>query len=151
MKTLIRQGHIIDPSNDIDTVSDILLENGKVSKITKNIKEDSAKVIDAKGRKVVPGLIDMHTHLRQPGREDKETFETGSKAAAKGGFTSVCPMPNTEPVCDNRGAVEYVIAEAKRTGVINILPIGAITVGQKGENIAEISDMRKAGIVAVSD
>lgn len=151
MSILIRQGRIIDPGNDFDSQADILLENGKVAKIDKEIRADKAKTIDAKGKLVIPGLIDMHSHLREPGREDEETFLTASRAAARGGFTTICAMPNTEPVCDNRGAVEYVISEAKKKAIINIFPIGAITKGRKGEDLTEISDMKKAGIVAISD
>lgn len=151
MTILIKQGRIIDPANNIDAIADLLLEEGKISNINKNIREDDARVIDAEARLVIPGLIDMHTHLRQPGREDEETFASGSRAAARGGFTTICAMPNTEPVCDNRGAVEYIISEAKKRAVINIFPIGAITVGEKGEDLTEVSDMKKAGIVAISD
>lgn len=151
MNILIKQGHIIDPADDFERVADILLKNGKVARIDKDIKADSARTIEAAGKIVVPGLIDMHTHLRQPGREDEETFATASRAAARGGFTTLCAMPNTEPVCDNRGAVEYIISEAGKNAVINILSIGAITKDQKGVDLAEISDMKKAGIVAISD
>lgn len=151
MNILIKQGYIIDPADDFEGVADILLKNGKVARINKDIKADSARTIEAAGKIVVPGLIDMHTHLRQPGREDEETFATASRAAARGGFTTLCAMPNTEPVCDNRGQVEYIISEAGKKAVINILPIGAITKDQKGVDLAEISDMKKAGIVAISD
>lgn len=151
MSILIRQGRIIDPENNFDGLADILLENGKVVKIDKNIKADKAKAIDAKDKLVIPGLIDMHTHLRQPGREDEETFLTASRAAARGGFTTICAMPNTEPACDNRGAVEYVVSEARKKAIINIFPIGAITKALKGEDLTEVSDMKKAGIVAISD
>ncbi|MFH1868905.1 MAG: dihydroorotase [Candidatus Omnitrophota bacterium] len=151
MSILIKDGRVIDPVNNIDGVYDILVKNDKIAKVAKAIKADGVKIIDAKGKIVVPGLIDMHTHLRQPGREDEETFASGSRAAARGGFTTICAMPNTEPVCDNRGAVEYIISESKKHAVINILPIGAITVGQKGEGLTEVSDMGKAGIAAISD
>lgn len=151
MSILIKQGRVIDPANNIDGVYDILVKNNKIAKVGKDIKQDGAKTIDVKGRLVIPGLIDMHTHLRQPGREDEETLASGSRAAARGGFTTICAMPNTEPVCDNRGAVEYIISEARKQAAINILPIGAITIGQKGEDLTEVSDMKRAGIVAISD
>ncbi|MFC1808391.1 dihydroorotase [Candidatus Omnitrophota bacterium] len=151
MNILIKDGHLIDPVNSIDGVFDILIKNDKIEKVGKSLKADGAKIIDAKGKIVAPGLIDMHTHLRQPGREDKETFASASKAAARGGFTTLSAMPNTEPACDNRGAVEYVISEAKRHSSVNILPIGAITVNRAGESMAEISDMKKGGIRAISD
>lgn len=151
MNILIRQGRVIDPVNDFDGPADILLKNGKVAKVGDKIRADDAKTVEAKGKLVIPGLIDMHSHLRQPGREDEETFLTASRAAARGGFTTICAMPNTEPVCDNRGAVEFLISEAKKNAIINIFPIGAITKGQDGEDLTEISDMKKAGIVAISD
>lgn len=151
MKLLIKNGRIIDPANKINRVSDILLENGKVSRLTKGIKSNGAKVINVKGMIVAPGLFDMHTHVRQPGREDAEDFITASCAAAKGGFTSITAMPNTNPVCDNRGIVEYIISESRQNAIINIFPIGAITKAQKGEDLAELADMKDAGAVAVSD
>lgn len=151
MSILIKQGRVIDPANNIDTQADILLKDGKIAKVAKNIKAGGAKTVDARGKVVMPGLIDMHSHLRQPGREDEETFISGAKAAVKGGFTTICAMPNTKPVCDNRGAVEYILSEARKNACINILPIGAITVGQKGEEMAEIADMEEAGVVGISD
>ncbi len=151
MKLLIKNGRIIDPANKINRASDILLENGKVSKLAKGIKPNGAEVINVKGMIVAPGLFDMHTHVRQPGREDAEGFITAACAAAKGGFTSITAMPNTNPVCDNRGIVEYIISESRRNAIINIFPIGVITKAQKGEDLAEIADMKDAGAVAVSD
>lgn len=151
MKILIRAGRLLDPANKLDIVADILIDGARIAQAGPRIKADGATIIDANGKVVMPGLIDMHTHLREPGREDEETFVTGSRAAAKGGFTTVCAMPNTEPVCDTRSAVEYIISEARKKSVVNILPIGAITVGERGEDMAEISDMKKAGIIAISD
>ena len=151
MKLLIKNGRIIDPANKINRVSDILLENGKVSRLAKGIKSNGAEAINVKGMIVAPGLFDMHTHVRQPGREDAEDFITASCAAAKGGFTSITAMPNTNPVCDNRGIVEYIISGSRRNAIINIFPIGAITKAQKGEDLAELADMKDAGAVAVSD
>ncbi len=151
MKLLIKNGRIIDPANKINRVSDILIDNDKISRLAKGIKSNGAEVIDAKGMIVAPGLFDMHTHVRQPGREDAEDFITASCAAAKGGFTSITAMPNTNPVCDNRGIVEYIISESRRNAIINIFPIGAITKEQKGEDLAELADMKDTGAVAVSD
>ena len=151
MKLLIKNGRIIDPANRINRVSDILIEKDKISKAGSNLKEKGAEVIDAKGMIVAPGLFDMHTHLRQPGREDAEDLVSGSKAAAKGGFTSITAMPNTSPACDNRGIVEYVMSEARRSAVVNIFAAGAITKEQKGEDLAEIADMKDAGAVAITD
>ena len=151
MKILIKNGRIIDPANKINRVSDILIENDKVSRIGKGIKPTGAEVINAKGMIVAPGLFDMHTHVRQPGREDAENFVTASKAAAKGGFTNITAMPNTNPVCDNRGIVEYIISESRQNAIINIFAVGAITKGQKGEDLAEIADMKDAGAVAITD
>lgn len=151
MKLLIKNGRLIDPANKINRVSDILIEKDKISKTGKALKADGAEIINAKGMIVCPGLFDMHTHLRQPGREDAEDFVSGSKAAAKGGFTSITAMPNTNPVCDNRGIVEYVISESRHNAVVNIFPAGAITKGQKGEDLTEIADMKDAGAVAITD
>lgn len=151
MNLLIKDGRVIDPANKIDKILDILIENNKISKLAKDITSIGAELIDAKGMLVAPGLFDMHTHAREPGREDAEDFITVSKAAAKGGFTSITAMPNTDPVSDNRGIVEYVISESRRKAIINIFAVGAITKGQRGEELAEIYDMKDAGAVAVSD
>ncbi|MBN1405828.1 MAG: dihydroorotase [Candidatus Omnitrophica bacterium] len=151
MSILIKSGRVIDPKNKFDAVSDVLVENGKILKIAKSINADAAEKIDAKGMIVAPGLIDMHTHVRQPGREDAEDFHSAQVAAAKGGFSSITAMPNTNPACDNRGIVEYIISEAGKAGIANIFPIGAITRERKGEDLAEIADMKDAGVVAVSD
>ncbi len=151
MDILIKNAHVIDPANKINEESDILIEKGKISKVAKNIKTTSAKVIDAKGKIAAPGLFDMHAHLRQPGREDEETVFSASKSAAKGGITSVCAMPNTDPVCDNRGQVEFVFSEARKAGLVNVYPIAAITKGLKGDVLSEIGDLKDAGAVAISD
>ncbi|MFH1645296.1 MAG: dihydroorotase, partial [Candidatus Omnitrophota bacterium] len=148
---LIKNGYVIDPANNLNGKMDILIQKGCIEKISKSIVANGQTVLDAIGKLVLPGLIDVHTHLRQPGREDKETIQTASLAGAKGGFTTLFAMPNTEPVCDNRSIVEFVKSEALRSAVINILPIGAISVGQNGERLAEFFDMKEAGIVALSD
>jgi len=151
MKILIKNGRIINPAAGFDKVADLLISGKKVEKIGKNISEAADKTIDAKGRIVIPGLIDVHVHLREPGFEYKETIESGSHAAAAGGFTTICCMPNTKPVIDSEIMVEYIKLKAKREAVVNVLPIGAITKGQNGEELAEIGKMAKAGACAISE
>ncbi len=151
MNILIKNGHVVDPVNKIDGALDILIEDGRIKAVSKNIKADGAEVIDAKGKIVAPGLVDMHSHLREPGREDEETLLTASKAAAKGGFTSVCAMPNTTPPCDNQGVVGFISSEGKRIGLCNIYVIGTITKGRKGEELSEMGELKTAGVVALSD
>lgn len=151
MKLLIKGGHIIDPANNIDEELDLLVADGKIEKVGKDISADADKVIDAKGKWVIPGLIDLHVHLRDPGYEHKETIATGTRAGAMGGFTTVCAMPNTNPVTDNEILVEYIKMKAEREGIINVLPIGAITKGQKGEELADIGKMAQVGACAISE
>ena len=147
---LIKKGRLIDPANGVDAVKDILVKEGKVAEISDNINENADKVIDAAGLVVMPGLIDLHVHFRDPGYENKETIATGSRAAAMGGFTTVCAMPNTNPVTDNAIMIEYALSP-KRDAVVNVLPIGAITKGQKGEELADIGQMAAAGACAISE
>ncbi len=152
MKILIKNGRVIDPANNIDDSLDILVEGNIIKKVAKGIKtENSARVIDAKGRIVTPGLIDIHTHLREPGFEYKETIRTGTMAAAAGGFTTICCMPNTNPINDNRAVTEFILSKTAKEGVVNVLPIGAITKGSQGKALAEIGDMAGAGCAAISD
>jgi len=151
VKLLIKNGRVIDPASGIDDTLDILIERGKIVDIKTKIDGDGPKIIDASRLVVAPGFIDIHTHLREPGQEDKETIHTGSLAAAKGGFTSIACMPNTTPVNDNRGIIEYILSEAKKSAVVNIFPIGAVTKGQKGEELTDMADMVDAGAVAFSD
>lgn len=148
-KLLIKGGQVVFA--DEVKAADILLENGKIAKIGKNLKADGAEVIDAAGLTVFPGLIDMHVHLREPGFEYKEDIASGSAAAVAGGFTQVCCMPNTDPVCDNAAVVGYIAARAKEVGLCKVHPIGAITRGEKGETLSEMGKMKDAGAVAVSD
>jgi dihydroorotase len=152
MNILIKNGHVIDPANKIDGKLDILVSDGKIAKSGKpgSIPAGNAQVIDAAGRIVVPGLIDMHVHLREPGFEYKETIATGTAAAKSGGFTSVCCMPNTNPVNDNRSVTEFILSQAGDASA-RVYPIGAITKGSKGEELAEMGELHKAGCVAVSD
>lgn len=153
MKYIIKGGRVINPATNTDEVRDLLIENGIVVKSEKDIKDlsDVSEVIDAQGMFVMPGLIDLHVHLREPGFEHKETIETGAKAAAKGGFTSVCPMPNTKPATDSKEVVEYVVNKAKEVSPINILPVGAVTIGQEGKENTDIEAMKEAGIFAISE
>jgi len=152
MALLIKNGRVVDPSSDTDDLLDVLVEKGKIKEIGKNLKgDDSVDKIDAKGLIVVPGLIDIHTHLREPGYEYKETIKTGSEAAAAGGFTTIACMANTNPVNDNASVTRYIINKAQNEACVNVLPIGAITKGLKGETLAEIGELKEAGVVALSD
>jgi dihydroorotase len=149
---LIRAGRVIDPSRNMDETADVYLRDGKVAGVGRNLgTPDGAQVIDAAGYVVSPGLIDLHVHLREPGQEDLETVATGAMAAAAGGFTAVCAMPNTDPVCDNQGVVGFIKAQAQRAGKARVYPIAAISVGQKGQQLAEFGELVGAGAVAVSD
>jgi dihydroorotase len=149
---LLRGGRVIDPSQSLDRVSDVLLLDGKVESVGQNLgTPDGAQVLDAAGRLVAPGLIDLHVHFREPGQEDLETVATGAMAAVAGGFTSVCAMPNTDPVTDNQAAIGFIVRQAQRAAKARVFPIGAITLGQKGEKLAEFGEMVGAGAVAVSD
>lgn len=150
-KILIKNGRVVDPANYIDGKKDILIEDGKIKKVADFIVEDEdTNVIDADEKAVMPGFIDLHVHLREPGFEYKETIETGSKAAARGGVTSICPMPNTKPVIDSPESVKDLLKRADCSPV-HILPIGACTIGQEGKKLADIEGMKDAGIVALSE
>ena len=148
---LIRGGRVIDPANKIDAVADILISDGKISAVGANLETQTENIYDAAGKIVTPGLIDMHVHFREPGQEAKEDFVSGSKAAAAGGFTTVATMPNTSPVVDNAALVRSMVARADDVGIINVKIIGAVTKGQKGQELAELRDMISAGAVAFSD
>ena len=151
MKILLKNGNIIDYKNKLDDIYDILIENDKISKIAKNIKENVDQEIDCTNLKIIPGMIDMHCHLREPGFEHKETIETGSKSAVAGGFTTICPMPNTKPTPDNIETLEKIIKEAKRVNLCNILPYASVSKGEKGEEIVDFKQLRDAGAIAFSD
>ena len=152
MTILIKGGRLIDPDTNTDEIMDIIIKDGIVEKRDKSLDVDDAdEVIDAKGCYVMPGLIDLHVHLREPGFEHKETIETGTKAMAKGGFTSVCPMPNTKPSTDCAEVVKYIVDKAKEVSPINVLPVGAVTIGQMGKEITDIAAMKEAGIYAISE
>ncbi|QQS59115.1 dihydroorotase [Candidatus Peregrinibacteria bacterium] len=148
---LIHGGRIIDPANSIDEQMDILVKDGKIAKCGKNLSEKTEKIIDAKGLLVTPGLIDLQVHFREPGREDKETLETGSRAAIAGGVTSVVTMPNLTPVADNQTVIEFIISRAKALNLINIFPSGSITKGQEGERLSEMWEMKNSGAIAVTE
>jgi len=151
VRILIKNGRVIDPASHVDDTLDILIDRGKFAEIKPKIEGDGFKIVDASRMVVAPGFIDMHVHLRQPGQEDKETIKTGSLAAAKGGFTSIACMPNTNPVNDSRDVTEFILSEAKRSAVINIMPIAAITRGLCGEEITDMADLHDAGAIAFSD
>ena len=149
---LLRGGRVIDPASGRDERADVLLAGGKVEAVGQGLgTPDGAEIIDAGGLVVAPGFIDLHTHLREPGQEDLETIATGAMSAVAGGFTAVCAMPNTDPVCDNQGVVGFVVSQAQRAGKARVYPIGAISLGQKGQQLAEFGELVGAGAVAVSD
>lgn len=159
MKILIKGGRIIDPANGVDDTLDVLIEDGKIAWIGKSGRKKTTDppsptpdhVLDATGLVVCPGFVDLHVHLREPGQEYKETIATGTRAAAKGGFTSICCMANTDPPNDNRSVTDFILDKAKREGIVNVFPIGAITKGLGGEELAEIGELHEAGCVAISD
>ena len=152
---LLRGGRVLDPSTSLDVVGDVLLRDGKIEHAGAALgsvrRDGDLTEIDCTGRIVSPGFVDVHCHLREPGREDVETVATGARAAAAGGFTAVCAMPNTDPVTDNQAAVGFIIRQAQRANAARVYPIGAVSVGQRGESLAEFGEMIGAGAVAVSD
>lgn len=152
MNLLIKGGRVIDPSQNIDDTLDVLVENGLVKEIGKSLTAPAdVKIIDASGKYVVPGLIDMHVHLRDPGLEYKEDIVSGTRAAVSGGFTSVCCMPNTKPVIDNKAIASYIVNKAKTEGFCNVFPVGSITYGLSGDRMSEMGELKESGCVAVSD
>lgn len=148
---LIKNAVIVNADKINQQPRDILIEKGSIVQIAPSIRKDGAQTIDAKDKLVLPGLIDIHVHLREPGGEHKETIETGCRAAAKGGFTTIMCMPNTNPVIDNAMIVEGVIKEAQRVGLVNVIPVGAITRGQRGEELTDMMELKEAGCLALSD
>ena len=151
MKYIIKGGRVINPARKFDAVADVLVEDGKIKAVGENLAADGAEVYDATGKVVVPGLVDLHVHFREPGQEAKEDFESGSKAAAAGGFTTVCTMPNTKPVVDNAALVRSLEKRAEDVAKVHVKIIGAVTKGQQGKELAELGDMIQAGAVAFSD
>jgi len=152
MNLLIKGGRVIDPSQGLDDTLDVVVENGRVKELGKGLAAPAgADTIDASGKYVVPGLIDMHVHLRDPGLEYKEDIVSGTRAAVAGGFTSVACMPNTKPAIDNKAIASYIISKAKAEGFCNVFPVGTITQGMHGDRLAEMGELKEAGCVAVSD
>lgn len=151
MKLLIRNGHVIDAKTGLNEISDILIEDGLIAGTGIGIDSTGCEIIEAGGMYVIPGLVDAHCHLRDPGYEYKENIESGTRSAAKGGFTSIACMPNTNPVLDNEALIKYVINKAKSDGLVNVYPIGAVSKGLKGEELSEIGELKFAGAVALSD
>lgn len=150
MRLLIKGGRIIDPSQQLDRIADLLIEDGRVKSIGDSLHDDGGEVFDASGLIVAPGFIDLHVHLREPGEEYKETIASGAAAVA-GGFTSICAMPNTKPVNDNASVTRFIIDKAREAALARVYPVGAITRESKGEELAEMAEMKEAGAVAVSD
>ncbi len=151
MKLLIKGGRIIDPESGFDRVADLLIEDGRVAQVGSSLSESGVEIFDAAGLIVAPGFIDLHVHLREPGEEYKETVASGAEAAVAGGFTSICAMPNTKPVNDNASVTRYIIDKAREARLANVYPVGAITRGSMGEELAEIAEMKEAGAIAISD
>jgi dihydroorotase len=150
-RIVIRGGRVIDPASGIDAIRDIAVEDGRVAAVGERLDADGATIVDAGGLVVTPGFVDIHTHLRDPGLEYKEDIATGTLAAARGGFTTVCAMPNTEPAMDTRAVVEYALRQAAATASVRVLPIGAVTKGRAGHELSEMGDLADAGCVAFSD
>jgi dihydroorotase len=150
-RLLLKGGRVVDPAQGTDATLDVLVADGVVQQLGRRLASRGAEVLDLKGLVVCPGFIDIHVHLREPGREDKETIATGTRAAAVGGFTAVCAMPNTEPVNDHAGITRAILEKVRAEGAVRVYPIGAITRGSRGEELAEYGDLREAGCVAVSD
>ncbi len=151
MRLLIKNGRVVDPQNGIDEVRDLLIDGGLIQAVGKNLDATDAEIIDATGKVVAPGLVDLHVHFREPGLEYKEDIETGSRAAAKGGVTTVVCMPNTSPVIDNAPLVQYVMNRGKEVGLVNVLTCGCISKEQKSGELAEIGELKAAGAVGISD
>jgi dihydroorotase len=149
---LIRGGRVVDPANEIDAVQDVLIEDGTIKRVGVKLRApEGAEIVDAGGKVVCPGFIDIHVHLREPGQEYKETVATGTRAAAAGGFTAVCCMANTHPVNDNGAVTDYILAKARTEGVVRVYPIGAVSRGLEGKELSEMAELADAGCVAFSD
>jgi len=148
---LIKGGRVLDPASNLDEICDVFIKEGKVRKIARNINLSYSELIDASDKIVIPGLIDMHVHLREPGREDEETIESGTRAAARGGFTTVCCMPNTDPPIDDPSLVKFIYEQAKNKGVVEVLPVATITKNREGEELSPMGRLKEAGAIAFSD
>ncbi len=147
----IRGGRVIDPVNGLDEVADVLIADGRIGAVAPDAGKEAREAVDATGLVVCPGFVDIHTHLREPGFEHKETIASGTLAAARGGFTTVCAMPNTEPAADTAAIIEFVLRTAQREGAVRVLPIGCVTKGRQGRELAELAELAAAGAVAFSD
>jgi dihydroorotase len=147
----IRGGRVIDPANDVDSIADVLIADGRIAAVGPNDGKDAGATIDASGLVICPGFVDIHTHLREPGFEHKETIATGTLAAARGGFTTVCAMPNTEPPIDSAGMIEFVLRTAQAHGHVRVLPIACVTRGRAGRELADLAELAQAGAVAFTD
>ena len=147
----IRGGRVIDPVNGLDAAADVLIADGRVAAVGSGVGKEAREAVDAAGLVVCPGFVDIHTHLREPGFEHKETIASGTLAAARGGFTTVCAMPNTEPAADTAAIIEFVLRTAQREGAVRVLPIGCVTKGRQGRELAELAELAAAGAVAFSD
>ncbi|MFY9611251.1 MAG: dihydroorotase [Blastocatellia bacterium] len=151
MNLLIKGGRVIDPSQEMDRRADLLIEDGRVKSIADSLSDAGAEVFDATGLIVAPGFVDLHVHLREPGEEYKETIASGAASAVAGGFTAICAMPNTKPVNDSASLTRFIVEKAREAGLARVYPVGAITRESKGEELAEMAEMKEAGAVAVSD
>jgi dihydroorotase len=151
MQLILRKGRVVDPSQNLNRIADVCIDDGHIVEIATRVRKKGRKEIDARGLLVLPGFIDMHVHLREPGREDAETIESGSNAAARGGFTAVACMPNTQPVNDSEAVTSFILERARDVSKVAVYPIGAITKGSQGKTLAEIGEMHRSGIVAISD
>src|SRR5450756_279992 len=147
-KLLLKGGGVVDPMQQLDQISDILIEDGLICDVQPVITDADAEIVDCRGKIVAPGFIDAHVHLREPGYEYKEDIESGSKAAAAGGFTAICCMPNTDPICDNRSVVEYILRRAKLAGGAHVYPLAAITKGENGIELTEMAELKACGAVS---
>lgn len=145
MSTLLKNGTVLDYASNTNEKLDVLIQDGKITKIEKDIQDEADKVIDCTNLYIMPGMIDMHCHLREPGFEYKETIETGSRSAVKGGFTTICPMPNTKPTPDNAEVLKQVIKKGKEVGLCNVLPYASVTKGEKGEELVNFKELLEAG------
>lgn len=151
MRTLLKNGTVLDYASNTNEVMDVLINDSKIEKVGKNIEVQADNVIDCTNLSIMPGMIDMHCHLREPGFEYKETIETGSKSAVKGGFTSICPMPNTKPTPDSAFVLQKIIDEAKRVNLCNVFPYSSVTKGELGDELVDFEEQKKAGAIAFSD
>ncbi len=151
MSILIKGGRVVDPKNNTDKILDVLVKDGRIAKVAADIDEKADRVIDAGGKVVAPGLIDLHVHFREPGYEYKEDIETGSRAAARGGVTTVVCMPNTDPPIDNPALVKYVLDRGREVGLTNVLTVGCVTKGQQSKELSEMGELKNAGAIGVSD